>query len=461
MRRFSSKSQTGSNVAETEGLDNNLPEGETKGDLNTDAAYTVVKTEVSSIGDYSTFTGLEAQHEFDTECTSSTKTETSESESPLFTRISHGEKVAVSDSMKSTLDHIMPLVECCDAPQSKVFQQNRTLTLQKKLRSVSKRNSRKRPAESIDRKRNKRGQKVKLNHIKILSESDIKVEAGEEATETLIQIQKPSKVKVKIKKTEGEEGLFCSFCNRTFKNKASIDKHILDSKCLLKCDVCDKVFAYQNKQNLKKHLKRHGEQNDYKCEDCNKQFFDKYKLLQHRQTIHCEDRQYKCENCCKTFTAESNLILHKATNHSVEGKYPCPNCPKVYERAERLGEHLKFIHLIGEDRLLPCSYCGNVYTARYLPVHEKLTHKKTKDFHCELCPASFVNGVELTYHMRRHTKSYSEYCETCGKGCYTRTELKNHLRIHSGEKPFSCTLCEYRCALKTNLTKHMKIHNKG
>ena len=451
-----SESHTASNVAMTESFDNILPDTETEGDLNTDAAYTVVKTEVSDVVDDSTSAGLDTQYELEKEYSTNSKTETSESDPPPFTAICESiTEPTVSAAEESAVFSAVHSGELDDAEHILAAQQ-------KQCSSFLKTHSRKRSAESDVREIKGKCQKdswsLGKTHTNQLSESDIKVETEHEAEDNVIQ--KSPRMKAISKSMEGNEGFFCGICNWTFKRKTTYDKHLLDNRCILRCGTCDTVFTYRNRENYRKHLKRHIQQYDHKCEDCNKPFIDKYKLLHHQQTIHNKDRQYKCEDCFKTFSSESNLILHKATNHSVEGTYPCPKCTKVFQRPERLSEHLKFNHLIGEDRLLPCSFCGNVYTARYLPIHEKLSHKKTKDFQCELCPAAFISGVELRDHMRRHTKSYREYCETCGKGCYSKTELRNHMRTHSGEKPFVCNLCDYRCALKTNLTKHMKIHNK-
>ena len=451
---------------------------ENNGYVNPDTTYRTVKSEATALmDDYEyTFTEPYSQVETETEMPADSRARTLELEVPPLTvgqesiaepAISEAEgQESIAEPVNSEPEEsaiFLASVNSYDADPkySEVVQQTKSQTALKSTISITGRKREKKTATPFARTEssNNNNRQSEKAHAKLVPVPASKIK-------TVKSVEKEPMVNTtpQMKKTgsrrQSKESFFCDICQWTFKRKTTYDMHLMYDRCTLRCRTCGKLFAFRNKNGYETHLKRHKKQYDYKCEDCGRQFIDKYKLLKHQQCIHNKDNPYKCEECFKRFPSESDLVLHKATNHNVEGKYPCPKCRKVFEKPRPLSEHLKFNHLIGADPCLPCSVCGKFYNARYLPIHEKLSHKKTKDYKCGQCPSAFITQVDLRNHTKRHTKSYSEYCETCGKGCYCRAELKNHKRIHTGEKPFACTLCDYRCAIKSNLLKHMKVHNK-
>ena len=251
--------------------------------------------------------------------------------------------------------------------------------------------------------------------------------------------------------------IYCDDCKRTFTGRKRYENHLIDGKCYWECEFCGRTFHHRNKTSYEVHLKLHRNEYDYQCQECGMAFVTKHNLVRHQQGRHATDRPHSCDKCSYRFHTKASLYRHIEKTHSEgDGINRCPKCSKCFDLPSQLQTHLEKRHL---DPDIPCSVCGKLVRPTSLWRHEA-SHKESKDFKCDHCPAAFKFKAELVVHKKRHTKEYSDYCEHCGKGFYGSNPLKIHRRIHTGEKPYACSLCDYRCALKGNLKLHMKVHEK-
>ena len=76
-----------------------------------------------------------------------------------------------------------------------------------------------------------------------------------------------------------------------------------------KCDICNKTFI--KKDYYKRHMLSHNDA--FTCHICSKKFFHGYHLKQHMD-FHKEVRDYKCDICDFTARFKTNLIKHKKTH---------------------------------------------------------------------------------------------------------------------------------------------------
>jgi len=78
------------------------------------------------------------------------------------------------------------------------------------------------------------------------------------------------------------------------------------------CSICKREL--QSKHALMKHIKLHGAPK-YKCNKCDRQFFERTKLRRH-QIVHSTEKKFKCSECQRSFVLEHNLKIHIRIHHS-------------------------------------------------------------------------------------------------------------------------------------------------
>jgi len=106
---------------------------------------------------------------------------------------------------------------------------------------------------------------------------------------------------------------------------------------------CNKIF--KDKSALKKHLIIHGEKL-YVCEICKKKFLDNSKLRRH-SLVHSGEKPFECHICFKKFSLDFNLRTHMRI-HSGEKPYACvfPGCFKRFSQSSNLIAHEKVHELM-------------------------------------------------------------------------------------------------------------------
>lgn len=93
------------------------------------------------------------------------------------------------------------------------------------------------------------------------------------------------------------------------------------------CEVCFETFT------TKKRLLEHQRENPsckirkFKCDNCEKSFFNKFKLNVHMR-IHTKESPYECKICLKKFRHAPNLKRHDDIVHKGIKPFKCDTCGK-------------------------------------------------------------------------------------------------------------------------------------
>ncbi|KAM5140586.1 uncharacterized protein ACMZJ9_014461 [Mantella aurantiaca] len=167
-----------------------------------------------------------------------------------------------------------------------------------------------------------------------------------------------------------------------------------------------------------------------------------------------QEKLYPCSECGNSYGSKQGLLIHQKT-HTGEKPYLCSECGRRFAEKSNLARH-KSTH-VGE-KPHSCSECGKrFYHKSSLITHGKV-HTGEKPYSCPQCGESFPSQHSKVIHQRIHTGKRPYSCAECGKCFTTKSSLARHRGAHTGDKPYSCPECGKRFADRTHFTCHQKSH---
>jgi uncharacterized Zn-finger protein len=86
-----------------------------------------------------------------------------------------------------------------------------------------------------------------------------------------------------------------------------------------KCDILNCNKCFKTKYSLKRHMKTHKINKEFKCSRCNKQFTLQQYLTEHEFT-HTRAKPFACEigGCQESFRQRGKRSLHQALVHGIK-----------------------------------------------------------------------------------------------------------------------------------------------
>ncbi|XP_023952343.2 zinc finger protein 181 isoform X2 [Bicyclus anynana] len=167
------------------------------------------------------------------------------------------------------------------------------------------------------------------------------------------------------------------------------------------------------------------------CDLCNRAFKLKCLVAKH-MPVHFKPEFKCCEYCDFKSKHTSNLNKHVMI-HTGEKPFQCTVCEYRCARKGNLERHM-IMHTGAKP--FACTYCdyksgvqGNLLT------HIR-THTGEKPYKCKLCTYECAQGSTLMHHMKHHTVEKKPYsCQLCTYKCSRKHNLRKHIMCHIGLKP--------------------------
>ncbi|XP_059047561.1 zinc finger protein 595-like [Achroia grisella] len=285
----------------------------------------------------------------------------------------------------------------------------------------------------------------------------------------------------------------------------SNDKSILAGPTLFPCDYCEKTFRW--KTSLRKHIERHtiemGQKRKPYCEACRLTFMTTSNLQKHvrtsskhqvqlklrklnaslaedsvtpeKQQAHIEQiktlvnkskQKYPCTQCDKSFQWRGNLLRHLQSHTAkANGELICAPCNRTFSSIATYKQHMTISkkHITEDEFKYMCSDCGQKFANKtQLRDHINWEHLKNYVHKCPLCQKVFKTHTSLYCHNQVvHQKGQAELlCDHCGKHFTNNAKLRTHITaIHSHQSPYRCGTCSARFKWHSCLSRHVKrIH---
>ena len=180
---------------------------------------------------------------------------------------------------------------------------------------------------------------VKINHYKL-------VHLGyEQCKECNKLVSERKHLCGKRKRHEKKKYVYiCEECELTFKNKLTLDNHMVEihkSEDKIKCTLCPKYFS---KAYIKAHMTKGAHKLRQSCSICGKSVAQ---MTIHMETIHKEnsEKRFICDQCSKGFWSIGQLSNHKMNVHLKLKPYTCRlGCDQSYNDRSNRNQHEKRSH---------------------------------------------------------------------------------------------------------------------
>lgn len=210
---------------------------------------------------------------------------------------------------------------------------------------------------------------------------------------------KQSRSTVDTSSSRRKKKLKCEFCNHSFSNLASCDRHKKVAHGVhdkgFECDKCDESFDLE--RLLQQHKKNIHDGVPLRRRGRNKPFSSRKQSLMRHNQDHTGDTRFQCKICDKTFTRQSYRNRHEK-QHSGNSPERCSICHRGFLYHYSLLKHMQ-VHEVGKDR--KCKKCGESLVGRVAwSVHRITCHRKGKLYSCPGCQKGLSSRKSLKRHMR-------------------------------------------------------------
>ncbi|CAK1554344.1 unnamed protein product [Leptosia nina] len=175
-------------------------------------------------------------------------------------------------------------------------------------------------------------------------------------------------------KTHYQGNFPCSHCDKVFMSQTKKRNHEKGVHTggwrRNKCPHCPEVFVsyYDRSEHM---VKVHNEQPlIFPCNACNKTYKKKFELNRHIKNHHLQQKNYLCDKCNAKFVSKRGLIDHMAKHTGLIDHCSCDICGKTFLRQRTLKEHLK---LHANNKRYQCEVCKKTFMQKCgLKSHVKL-----------------------------------------------------------------------------------------
>nr|CAH7755048.1 unnamed protein product [Callosobruchus chinensis] len=269
----------------------------------------------------------------------------------------------------------------------------------------------------------------------------------------------------------------CQHCPAKFKNKMSLDDHIMKKHPDLIASVTSEILQCSHcayKTTVKMYLNRHmliHSNGSIVCKHCNTSFrssqgLDNHIIQKHPKFIASVKRKiHKCTHCTYKTIYKYHFREHMLTHSST--LITCQHCDTTYKTKKLLDDHVLKKHpdfvtsVAGKIyNCLCCAYKTTViqYFNRHLSSHSSDVSNVSV---CDYCGAQFKRKRSLDDHIVKKHPDFSasvsckvHECPNCDYKTAQKIDLDRHILKHPG-KIHECSYCTYKTSMRHMFHEHI------
>ncbi|KAK9297961.1 hypothetical protein QLX08_008492 [Tetragonisca angustula] len=191
----------------------------------------------------------------------------------------------------------------------------------------------------------------------------------------------------------------CRACERIFKDRASLQKHIENHHSTYTCHLCNETIT--SKLGIMTHNRvKHMDHPDLTCNfgSCRKLFRTKEDLESHRKDHRYHTTPNVCDFCGDTVENKLKLKMHVLSLHRNEIGVSCGVCLIPMKDPKELKSHVEEVHSSVLSKPNTCQVCGKQYASKWKAFdHTKKCHGKVFRT-CKQCLAVFTEDSAIRDH---------------------------------------------------------------
>lgn len=229
------------------------------------------------------------------------------------------------------------------------------------------------------------------------------------------------------------------------------------------CEKCNKGF--HKRYLLRRHMK--GCQNYRKdpgalltrCRACERIFKDRASLQKHIENHHSN---YTCHLCDETITSKLGIMTHNRVQHMNHPDLTCTSCKKLFRTKEDLELHKKNHKY--HNSLNVCDFCGDTVENKLkLKMHILSLHRNEIGVSCGVCLIPMKDPKDLKKHVEDEHEgvlSKPNTCQVCGKQYASKWKAFDHTKKCHGKVFRTCKQCLAVFTTDDDIRHHYEhIHN--
>jgi len=165
---------------------------------------------------------------------------------------------------------------------------------------------------------------------------------------------------------------------------------------------------------------------------------------------------FQCHLCHQHFLIQSEFKVH-LKKHGQQVNFTCPQCQLAgFNSSTTLWNHMHKAHFRTKEGFY-CSLCNNKAFKHAFNFHlHMLIHLEEQPEKCKFCPKAFRTKPSLRKHELIHTGYKPFPCPKCNSRFKTKDELKQHSISHTTGKPYNCQFCMMDFKYQASLKRHKK-----